>query len=66
MFDLVLADPQYDAIGMNAIETCAEYVRTGGLYVLSLPPAEHIDFKGFKKIDEKRYGNAKLVFYRKK
>jgi len=66
MFDLVLADPPYDALGMNAIETCAQYVKKGGLYVLSLPPAEHIDFKGFKKIDEKRYGNAKLVFYRKK
>lgn len=65
-FDLVLADPPYDAIGMNAIETCAEHVKKGGLYVLSLPPAEHIEFKGFKKIDEKRYGNAKLVFYRKK
>jgi 16S rRNA (guanine(966)-N(2))-methyltransferase RsmD len=65
-FDLVLADPPYDAIGMNAVEACAEAVRKDGLYVLSLPPAEHIEFKGFKKIDEKRYGNAKLVFYRKK
>lgn len=65
-FDLVLADPPYDAIGMNAIEACAEVVKKDGLYVLSLPPAEHIEFKGFNKIDEKRYGNAKLVFYRKK
>lgn len=64
-FDLVIADPPYDAIGMQAIEICADHVAVGGLYVLSLPPAEHISFKNFKKIDEKRYGNAKLVFYRR-
>jgi 16S rRNA (guanine966-N2)-methyltransferase len=64
-FDLILADPPYDAIGMKAIDACAEAVRKGGLLVLSLPPAEHISFKGLKKLDEKRYGDAKLVFYKK-
>ncbi|MCA9324143.1 RsmD family RNA methyltransferase [Candidatus Saccharibacteria bacterium] len=64
-FDLVLADPPYDAIGMKAIDACAGVVKKGGLLVLSLPPAEHIDFKGLRKIDEKRYGNAKLVFYKR-
>jgi len=65
MFDIVLADPPYDAIGMKALETCSEYVAVGGFLIVSLPPAEHIKFKGFKNIDEKRYGNAKLVFYKK-
>ncbi len=65
-FDIVLADPPYDAIGMKAIDACADAVKKGGLYVLSLPPAEHIEFKGFTKLDEKIYGDAKLVFYRKK
>ncbi len=64
-YDLVIADPPYDAVGMNAIDACAHYVVDGGLMVLSLPPAEHIELKKMKKIDEKRYGNAKLVFYRK-
>ncbi|MCA9328994.1 RsmD family RNA methyltransferase [Candidatus Saccharibacteria bacterium] len=64
-FDLVLADPPYDAVGMNAIEECALHVRPGGLIVLSLPPAEHVALENFTKIDEKRYGNAKLVFYRR-
>lgn len=64
LFDLIIADPPYDAIGMNALDTCAEYVAPGGLLVLSVPPAEHINFKNLKKIDEKIYGNAKLVFYR--
>lgn len=65
-FDVIVADPPYDAIGMNALDVCAKYVDRGGLLVVSLPQAEHITFKGFKKIDEKRYGNAKLVFYKKK
>jgi 16S rRNA (guanine966-N2)-methyltransferase len=64
-FDIVLADPPYDAIGMKAIDACADSVKRGGLYVLSLPPAEHIEFKNFKKLDEKVYGDAKLVFYKK-
>lgn len=64
-FDLVIADPPYDAVGMNALEACAQYVKRDGLLVLSLPLAEHASFKDCKKIDEKRYGNAKLVFYRK-
>jgi len=64
-YDLVIADPPYDAIGMKALMACAEYTAPGGLLVASLPQAEHIDFDGFEKIDEKRYGNAKLVFYRK-
>ncbi len=64
-FDIVIADPPYDAVGMNALDTCADWVAPGGLLVLSLPQAEHASFKGFKKLDEKRYGNAKLVFYRK-
>lgn len=64
-FDLIIADPPYDAIGMKAIDACADAVKKGGLLVLSLPPAEHVSFKKLKKIDEKRYGDAKLVFYRR-
>ncbi len=64
-FDLVIADPPYDAIGMNAIEACSHHVKINGILVLSLPPAEHISFKHLKKIDEKTYGDAKLVFYRR-
>lgn len=65
MFDIIIADPPYDAVGMNALEVCAEHVKKDGLFVVSLPLAEHITFKKYKKIDEKHYGNAKLVFYHK-
>lgn len=64
-FDLVLADPPYDAIGMKAIDACAEAVAKNGLLVLSLPPAENIKFKNLRLVDEKRYGDAKLVFYKR-
>jgi 16S rRNA (guanine966-N2)-methyltransferase len=64
-FDIIVADPPYDAISMNALDVVSQYVEKGGLLVVSLPPAEHPKFKGFDKIDEKRYGNAKLVFFRK-
>ncbi|HMT19122.1 MAG TPA: RsmD family RNA methyltransferase [Candidatus Saccharibacteria bacterium] len=64
-FDVVIADPPYDAVGIKAIDACAEAVAPNGLLVLSLPPAEHISFKNLKILDEKIYGDAKLVFYRK-
>lgn len=64
-FDIVLADPPYDSVGMKAIEACADVVRKGGIMVLSLPPAENITFKKLKLLDEKLYGDAKLVFYRR-
>ena len=64
-FDIIVADPPYDAIGMKALETCAEHVVEHGLLIVSLPVSEHATFKGFKIMDEKRYGNAKLVFHKK-
>lgn len=65
-FDIILADPPYNAIGMKALDACAAAVNPGGLLILSIPLAEHIDFDNFDKIDEKRYAAAKIVFYRKR
>jgi 16S rRNA (guanine966-N2)-methyltransferase len=65
-FDVVVADPPYDNVSMNALDVVAEYVEIDGLLIVSLPPAEHMNLKNFKKLDEKRYGNAKLVFYKNK
>lgn len=64
-FDIVVADPPYDAVSMRALDVVADYVEYGGLLIVSLPPAEHMKLDNFKKLDEKRYGNAKLVFYKK-
>lgn len=64
MFDIIVADPPYDAVGMNAIDTCAEYLAKDGILILSLPVAENVEFKKLKLIDTKIFGNAKLVYYR--
>ncbi len=64
-FDIIVADPPYDAIGMKALDICAEHINPGGLMIVSLPIAEHIKFEGLKNIDQKIYGNAKLVFYKR-
>ena len=34
-FDLIIADPPYDAIGMNALEACSLYIKKGGLLEVS-------------------------------
>ena len=65
MFDIIIADPPYDAVGMKALDACADAVNPGGLLIHSVPNAEHIEFDDFKKIDEKRYARAKIVFYKK-
>jgi len=57
-FDVIVADPPYDKIGMDALDILANYVSKDGLLVVSLPPAEHFSHKNLQKIDEKTYGNA--------
>lgn len=64
-FDIIVADPPYTAVSMNVLDVAAEYVNVGGLLVVSLPLAEHMKLKNYEKLDEKHYGNAKLVFYKK-
>ncbi len=64
-FEIIVADPPYDNVSMNALDVVADYVEKDGILIVSLPPAEHASFKNFQKLEEKRYGNAKLVFYRR-
>jgi 16S rRNA (guanine966-N2)-methyltransferase len=64
-FDIIVADPPYNAVSMRVLEVISSYVNKNGLLIISLPQAEHFTAKGLKKLDEKRFGNAKLVFYRK-
>jgi len=62
-FDIIVADPPYDAVSMNTLDVVAEYVGKNGILIISLPIAENYKKPGLKLIDEKRYGNAKLAFY---
>jgi 16S rRNA (guanine966-N2)-methyltransferase len=65
-FNIVIVDPPYDDIPKTALINLTERVQPGGLYVLSLPPnAEVRPSENFALLDEKKYGDAKLVFYRR-
>ena len=67
-FDLVLANPPFDAIRPELIERLVRHVKNGGLLVLSWPTNDSapkiLDIK-LVDIKEKNYGDAQLVFYRK-
>lgn len=65
-FDVVLADPPYDDIRPNVIERLFNNVKTGGLLVLSWPGSEPVRvFAAAEVVSVKKFGDAKLVFYRK-
>ncbi|TXG76226.1 hypothetical protein E6P97_03875 [Patescibacteria group bacterium] len=65
-FDIVFADPPYDAVLLRDIEQLGTHVRPGGMLVLSWPihlGAEPID--GFTILRDRTYARARLVFYRR-
>jgi 16S rRNA (guanine966-N2)-methyltransferase len=64
-FDLIVCDPPYDRVQYDLIEQFEKLVKKDGLLVLSFPPkAELPRFKSLKLIDNKEYGDSRLVFYR--
>lgn len=65
-FDVVLCDPPYDDVKYTLLIQLAQHTKVGGLLVYSLPPKH--DFRlpeTFELINEKSYGDATLVFYRR-
>lgn len=65
-FDLVIADPPYDAVHLPTLQKVATHCAHSGLYVLSLPPAAVLpDLPGFELLTCKTYGDARLYFYRR-
>lgn len=68
-FDIVLLDPPYDELQTGLLERLAKrHVKKGGLAVLSYPghQKEVPDFPNCEVVANKNYGDAQLVFYRKK
>lgn len=67
-FDIVLLDPPYSELQTNLLQRLIKrHVKPGGLAVLSFPG--HItapDFEQVEIVSSKNYGDAQLVFYRKK
>ncbi len=66
-FDVILLDPPYDDIRPDLLEKLAAHAKTGGVIVLSLPPRANISLtSNLQPLTSKSYGDAQLVFYRKK
>jgi 16S rRNA (guanine966-N2)-methyltransferase len=65
-FDIIFADPPYDAPQLAAITELTKKLKTGGLLVLSLPknlPAP--TFENLKIISDKTYAAAGIRIYQK-
>lgn len=66
IFDVVLADPPYDAPRVSTITLLAAHVKSGGLLVLSWPGSEVLpELPHMKLISTKSYGDAQLGIYRR-
>jgi 16S rRNA (guanine966-N2)-methyltransferase len=66
-FDIVICDPPYNDFRPNVLQNLVANVKLGGVYVLSWPGREKVrDFDGLEILSNKTYGDAQLVFYRKK
>ena len=66
-YDLIFADPPYDAIRDRTLDKLATRAREGGLIVYSLPPNDRFKLPAdtYEKVALKSYGDATLVFYRR-
>ena len=67
-FDVVILDPPYDELQPNLLARLVKrHVKKGGLAVLSLPGRQDKpQFEDTEVAAAKDYGDAQLVFYRKK
>lgn len=68
LFDIVLCDPPYDhlKLNLNLLQRLAGHIADTGILVLSWPGSEQpFDFPELTQIEQRSYGDAQLVFYRK-
>jgi 16S rRNA (guanine966-N2)-methyltransferase len=64
-FDLVFCDPPYDNVQPLSVDALQYKVIGGGLLILSWPPKiDPPKLSELKLIDDKSYGDGRLVFYR--
>lgn len=63
-FDLVIADPPYDAVQIMGIQALAQAVAADGLLIVSSPAATGlIPVAGLQVIKQKQYGDATITVY---
>lgn len=65
-FDVVICDPPYDDVKYTLLMQLAQHTKPGGLLIYSLPPRHGFKLTDeFELLDEKSYGDAVLVFYKR-
>ncbi len=64
-FDLILCDPPYDKLNLEAISDLTKHLNDNGLMVLSFAGRESAPtVNGVVVVDSRIYGDAALAFYR--
>ncbi len=63
-FDIVVADPPYDDVPENILNVLSNFVKPGGLYILSLPKSCEFVPKNLELLSKKIYDEATVSFYR--
>ncbi len=64
-FDLILADPPYDAYDYAGLSALPRHLKNNGLMVISYPGRESTPtVNGVVVVDNLSYGDAALAFYR--
>lgn len=65
-FDLVLCDPPYDDLQLPTLQKLVRHVAPEGVYVLSWPGnIRPIELQQLKMVEQKSYGDAQLLFYKR-
>lgn len=64
-FDVILADPPYDEFNAETIENLIEFLKDGGILVLS-HPKNVIEFPGLELLKSRQYAAAHISVYAKR
>lgn len=64
-FDLIVADPPYDDLQINNVNSLGKHLKPNGTLVLSWPgKLDRLELEGLKCVHSKNYGDSQLVFYK--
>ncbi len=62
LFDIIFADPPYHDTQLNTVMKLFMLLEPGGCVIVSLPTDQELPLtKGIKVLDERIYGNAKII-----
>lgn len=65
-FDIILLDPPYDKPPFRDLDRMPRHLKENGVLVLSWPvKGDIVRFKDLDIIQEKKYGDSQLIFYKK-